>query len=116
MWLWIDQICIDQSNTHEKNQQVAIMSKIYSKAYIVLSWLGPRSPTHGTDGRSSLFYTPMDNPGNPLEQLRVYMLRNYLARIFRISLQRPLGGVLKKYSQSDGALYPMPRNNTSTSR
>lgn len=39
-YLWIDQICIDQSNTLECNQQVAIMGEIYGKAQRVLIWLG----------------------------------------------------------------------------
>ena len=39
-WLWIDQICIDQSNTQERNHQVHIMSKIYSRCNGVVMWLG----------------------------------------------------------------------------
>lgn len=38
--LWIDGICIDQSNNDEKSLQVQRMSSIYSKAYSVLIWLG----------------------------------------------------------------------------
>jgi Heterokaryon incompatibility protein (HET) len=38
--IWIDQISIDQSNKDEKNFQVPLMSKIYSKANEVLIWLG----------------------------------------------------------------------------
>jgi hypothetical protein len=40
-WLWIDAICIDQSNNTEKSHQVAMMGDIYSKAAHVLVWLGP---------------------------------------------------------------------------
>jgi len=40
-YIWIDQICIDQQNTTEKNQQVQIMSEIYSKAMGVIAWFGP---------------------------------------------------------------------------
>jgi hypothetical protein len=39
-YLWADQICINQSNTIERNQQVEIMGEIYSKAQRVLIWLG----------------------------------------------------------------------------
>jgi len=39
--MWIDAICINQSNDMERNQQVALMGKIYSSAAIVLIWLGP---------------------------------------------------------------------------
>lgn len=37
--MWIDQICIDQSNTIERNHQVATMSHIYSNAIAVVVWL-----------------------------------------------------------------------------
>jgi hypothetical protein len=39
-WLWIDAICIDQNNTAERSQQVAIMGEIYRRANSVLIWLG----------------------------------------------------------------------------
>ncbi|KAE8454208.1 hypothetical protein EG329_005133 [Mollisiaceae sp. DMI_Dod_QoI] len=41
--LWIDALCIDQSNIEEKNQQVPQMGRIYSGAQSVLIWLGPAS-------------------------------------------------------------------------
>jgi hypothetical protein len=42
--LWIDAICIDQSQVEERNHQVAMMGKIYSRAYEVLVWLGRSTP------------------------------------------------------------------------
>lgn len=39
--IWIDQICIDQNSTMEKNHQVGLMSQIYTKAEAVIVWLGP---------------------------------------------------------------------------
>lgn len=38
--LWIDQICIDQSNTNERNHQVRLMEKVYTNASRVIVWLG----------------------------------------------------------------------------
>ena len=38
--LWIDQICIDQKAVNERNHQVQLMSLIYSRARLVLVWLG----------------------------------------------------------------------------
>lgn len=38
---WIDAICINQEAIDERNQQVAMMNRIYSGARIVYSWLGP---------------------------------------------------------------------------
>lgn len=39
-YFWIDQICIDQTNTGERNHQVQLMGAIYSDAEVVLAWLG----------------------------------------------------------------------------
>lgn len=39
-WLWIDALCIDQTNIAERNHQVQQMGLIYSRAKEVLSWLG----------------------------------------------------------------------------
>lgn len=38
--LWVDAICIDQSNNEEKSTQVPLMSFIYSRANEVVIWLG----------------------------------------------------------------------------
>ncbi|KAI0429017.1 heterokaryon incompatibility protein-domain-containing protein [Xylaria sp. FL1042] len=37
---WIDAICIDQSNVHERNHQVGLMKHIYANATKVYVWLG----------------------------------------------------------------------------
>jgi hypothetical protein len=37
---WIDAICIDQTCTEERNQQVRIMGSIYRAAKCVIIWLG----------------------------------------------------------------------------
>jgi hypothetical protein len=39
-FLWIDAVCIDQSNNYEKNHQVEMMSDIYGRAENVCVWLG----------------------------------------------------------------------------
>lgn len=38
--LWIDALCIDQSNLEERGHQVRVMGEIYSNANHVLAWLG----------------------------------------------------------------------------
>lgn len=43
--LWIDAICINQSNDPERNFQVGQMQEIYAGAEAVLVWLGQLSPT-----------------------------------------------------------------------
>ena len=39
-YLWVDRVCIDQSNVLERTEQVRLMGKIYSDARLVLVWLG----------------------------------------------------------------------------
>lgn len=39
--LWIDGICIDQTNIQERNAQVALMARIYNVAVSTRVWLGP---------------------------------------------------------------------------
>jgi hypothetical protein len=41
--MWIDALCINQDDTAEKNNQVAVMGKIFSFASHVLMWLGPEA-------------------------------------------------------------------------
>lgn len=38
-YLWVDQICINQTDRSERSQQVMIMGEIYSRAKSVLVWL-----------------------------------------------------------------------------
>jgi hypothetical protein len=38
--IWVDAICIDQSNASERNHQVRFMKDIYTRASSVLIWLG----------------------------------------------------------------------------
>ncbi|OAG13094.1 HET-domain-containing protein [Paraphaeosphaeria sporulosa] len=40
-YLWVDAVCIDQSNVEERNHQVGFMGTIYAKASQVLIYLGP---------------------------------------------------------------------------
>lgn len=37
---WIDALCIDQANISERNHQVQQMGEIYSRANMVIAWLG----------------------------------------------------------------------------
>lgn len=41
--LWNDAVCIDQTNTSERSDQVGLMRKIYGQAQEVVVWLGVRS-------------------------------------------------------------------------
>lgn len=39
--LWVDSICVNQSDLNERSQQVGRMSDIYSRAMKTIVWLGP---------------------------------------------------------------------------
>jgi hypothetical protein len=41
-YIWIDQICIDQSNPEEKNHQVRMMAQIYKDCDSMIIWLGSK--------------------------------------------------------------------------
>jgi hypothetical protein len=41
--LWIDAICVNQQDMHERSSQVELMADIYSLAKKVVVWLGPES-------------------------------------------------------------------------
>ncbi|KAJ3554302.1 hypothetical protein NPX13_g10648 [Xylaria arbuscula] len=41
--LWIDSICVDQSNAAEKNEQLKIMGDIYRAASLTVMFLGPHT-------------------------------------------------------------------------
>lgn len=55
-YFWMDALCIDQSTTLEKSQQVGMMTQIYERAVHVLACVGP-----ATDNSSSLFQLIDDN-------------------------------------------------------
>jgi hypothetical protein len=39
--IWVDAICINQSDAFERSQQVQVMRQIYSKATSVVAWVDP---------------------------------------------------------------------------
>ncbi|KAF4338933.1 heterokaryon incompatibility [Fusarium beomiforme] len=59
-WLWVDQLCINQTDEAEKSHQVHQMHHIYSEADQVIAWLG-----NGTEG-SDLICRLMRDTGRAL--------------------------------------------------
>jgi hypothetical protein len=53
--LWVDAICIDQTNLAERSSQVQIMDRIYSTATLVLAWLGEAAD--GSDEAIEMIHT-----------------------------------------------------------
>lgn len=64
--MWIDAICINQSDVNERNEQVVRMAKIYRLAQRVVVWLGPDSasgsyPIRTLDFLGGQFVTTVNN-------------------------------------------------------
>ncbi|KAK4184540.1 heterokaryon incompatibility protein-domain-containing protein [Podospora australis] len=72
-FIWIDAICIDQSNMHERTSQVQMMARIYESAHSIVGWLGPADHTTANATRaierlSSVF--PLPRTADDVRQLR----------------------------------------------
>lgn len=71
--LWLDAICIDQENTEERNQQVALMHEIYKKTTRTVIWLGKADElTVGAIDTIKLIYNQMcaeTDYGNKLREV-----------------------------------------------
>jgi hypothetical protein len=74
--LWIDAICINQGNIHERNHQVAQMAQIYQEATTVVVWLG------APDSSSAIAFELLSSPSKwtafiqPSNDLEVLSLEN----------------------------------------
>jgi len=55
--LWIDAICIDQRDYEERNTQVGLMGQVYSKAFLLVIWLGPEDSSSNLVLRKLSRYT-----------------------------------------------------------
>ena len=53
--MWIDAICVNQQDLHERGQQVKRMADVYSKTKQVVVWLGPAGPHTDTAIRALNF-------------------------------------------------------------
>ncbi|KAF2851966.1 HET-domain-containing protein [Plenodomus tracheiphilus IPT5] len=60
--LWIDALCINQSDDVEKGMQVAIMGKIFSLASSVIAWLGPQENQSSEALRMMQFWASQIEP------------------------------------------------------
>lgn len=74
--LWVDALCIDQSNLQERNYQVRQMPKIYRAAQEVIAWLGQR--TYASDQAMELItLSPED-----LRRRKEFDIQEYLNDLF----------------------------------
>jgi hypothetical protein len=81
----IDSVCINQSDTFERSQQVQVMRQIYSKATSVVAWVDPFDRTvflknrdHLSDFYAGKEYIRLDNTQRHSESWR--SLKDFLTR------------------------------------
>jgi hypothetical protein len=92
--LWIDALCVDQQNWHERNAQVLRMAAIYKKAKEVVAWLGAKDPgSHRimtllqviSAGQNVTIEDLFPKRGGPsLDDFKAFMARPYWRRIWII--------------------------------
>ncbi|KAK4501054.1 hypothetical protein PRZ48_006860 [Zasmidium cellare] len=77
--VWIDALCINQSDLYERSHQVSRMGQIYATATKVVAWLGPASPTSDIAMR----YLQFDGYADTRRQkFANYVKANYLLDAF----------------------------------
>lgn len=62
--LWIDQICINQTNDREKERQVELMGEIYRRCWHCMIWLGP------ADAHTATAFGLLNNLHQNIDQYR----------------------------------------------
>lgn len=85
--LWIDAICIDQANDHERGQQVQLMKSIYKSAHHVFIWLG-----NYHEAEDALVLSPASNwgfdslePGNLTTTQQAFQLALSLSNGYNVA-------------------------------
>ncbi|KAI3322335.1 heterokaryon incompatibility protein-domain-containing protein [Xylariaceae sp. AK1471] len=85
--IWIDAICINQSDLDEKTHQVRHMGEIYSKAKETVIWLSGQMPDVPMNQPDDILDSlPLNCRGNRVDQ---YDLRSILAEVRKLSLEIP---------------------------
>jgi hypothetical protein len=76
--VWVDAICIDQTNTEEKSRQVQSMAKIYAKASRVIVWLGEAAAT--SDQALEVLRMSPNQQSPPLDKINKQAILDLLKR------------------------------------
>lgn len=98
-WLWIDAICIDQTNTPEKSAQVRRMHTTYRDAQSVLVWLGEEADNsecamrvlRWLSVRGNLNETIMFEDPSPLHEIRSKLEADNIPEASLLALEAYIG-------------------------
>ncbi|KAH8653788.1 heterokaryon incompatibility protein-domain-containing protein [Xylariales sp. PMI_506] len=92
--LWIDAICIDQTNNREKGVQVALMGDLYGKTAIgILVWLGKQDPA-----MDAAFEWVLDI-GKPMERAHRSFVADKTDDIHVFEDEDMVAGILSSYER-----------------
>jgi heterokaryon incompatibility protein (HET) len=88
-YLYIDQICIDQSNLPERNIQVLLMADIYSRSTLVFVWLGwaPEMVKAARESVDSIW--DMNELWFPESAVTVLLSNSYFTRVWIVQEVSP---------------------------
>ena len=84
-YLWVDRLCIDQSDVLERTEQVRLMGRIYSKARLVVVWLGEE------DSHTVSAFTLMESISELATASAVRSLHTNASDIFNPDALRAMG-------------------------
>ena len=100
-YLWVDALCIDQSNAAEKGRQVQMMGRIFRQATFVYAWLGwtgaldASSNVHFVTEASCQFSASIDPDAQIDQWSEVFIPYEGLGRLFEGNpLEKHWGNVL----------------------
>ncbi|KAH7081971.1 heterokaryon incompatibility protein-domain-containing protein [Paraphoma chrysanthemicola] len=79
-YIWIDQICINQSDLDERSYSVRFMSKVYSNADYVVVWLGESEETE----KAAKAFVNGGTPGESSDPLVTILSDQYFTRLWII--------------------------------
>lgn len=68
--MWVDALCINQSDNAEKTHQVHLMAQIYKETALALLWLGDMDPVVSTDSDEGHSDEPLDSDTMPMTTYR----------------------------------------------
>ena len=86
--LWIDAICINQSDIPERNLQVAMMDSVYQQAAGVLVWLGPTEGINRSGFNLYLQTTYLEYLLWRLNNLGLFVRDGWWSRVPQLFLRR----------------------------
>lgn len=99
-WIWIDQLCINQDTTKERNHQVKQMEEIYRGALEVIVWIGPDP----FDGEAARLINSCDklSKHSPREDFALFNFfsANYWSRLWVVQEMRLAKSITIYYGSS----------------